>query len=128
MIIGQRSGSPSSVSELLQSSTEVATIGEFLAIERLIMTQAQHRRSYRIARRAGQQGAPPVVPVLAMVNETSTTEPTTKLHLLKCKRNTNISTFNIRTFNTINQLPELASAAAKQNIDIICIQEHSYIS
>ena len=32
-------------------------------------------------------------------------------------------TFNIRTLNTVNQLPELTASTAKHNVDIICILE-----
>ena len=37
-----------------------------------------------------------------------------------------ISTFNVRTLNTINQAPELIASAIEQNIDIICVQEHRF--
>ena len=37
-----------------------------------------------------------------------------------------IATFNVRTLNTVNQLPELKASAPEHNIDIICIQEHIY--
>ena len=33
---------------------------------------------------------------------------------------------NIRTWYSINHLPELIASAAKNNIDIICVQEHRY--
>ena len=61
-----------------------------------IMTLTKPRRSYRIACRAGKQGArSAAVPVLASVFEKSATEP--KHNLLKCKHATMISTFNVRT-------------------------------
>ena len=65
-----------------------------------------------------------MVSALATVSEKSATEP--KTSLLKCKRIKTISTFNVRTLNTINQLPELVSSAISLNIDIICIQEHRF--
>ena len=48
----------------------------------------------------------------------------TKTNLLRCKNNASVGTFNIRTLNIINQLPELTVSAAEQNIDIICVQEY----
>ena len=35
-------------------------------------------------------------------------------------------TFNIRTLNRINQLPELTASMSEHNIDIVCVQEHRY--
>ena len=90
------------------------------------MTQTNIRRSSRIARRAVNQGARPVVPVQAAVNEKSTTELANKTNLLKCKRLTNISTFNVRTLNSITQISELVSSVISYNIDVICIQWHRY--
>ena len=90
------------------------------------MTKTNIRRSSRIARRTVNQGAFPVVPVHAAVNENSTTELANKTNLLKCKRLTNISTFNVRTLNSITQIAELVSSAISINIDVICIQEHRY--
>ena len=37
-----------------------------------------------------------------------------------------IETFNVRTLNTINQLPKLTASAAEHNIAIIYMQEHRY--
>ena len=37
-----------------------------------------------------------------------------------------IATLNVRTLNTISQLPELTTFAAEYDIDIVCIQEHKY--
>ena len=87
------------------------------------------RRSYRIARRAGHQGArtglrgqdsdgdkyatdPPTVP----------TVPTTPL--FKGKKTTRLSTFNVRTLSGESQIPELIASAIEYGIDVICIQEH----
>ena len=44
--------------------------------------------------------------------------------LLKCKQTLQIATFNVRTLNRIEQLPELIASAIEHKIDIICIQEH----
>ena len=35
-------------------------------------------------------------------------------------------TSNIRTLNSVNELPELTLSAVEHNIDTICIQEHRY--
>ena len=45
---------------------------------------------------------------------------------LWCNNIVNRTTFNVRTLNTVNQLPDLTTSAAKQNMDIICILEHGY--
>ena len=87
------------------------------------MTLTEHN-SYRIARRAGYQGACSAeVSTSASVYEKSATKLPNK-NLIKCKRNTIISTFNIRTLNKIQQIPELISSAIEHNIDVICLQEH----
>ena len=49
-----------------------------------------------------------------------------KQKLLKCKQTIQIATFNVRTLNRIDQLPELTASAVEHKIDIICIQEHRY--
>ena len=64
------------------------------------------------------------VEALALVLEKSLTE--SKHNLLRCKNIVNIITFNVRTLNTINQLPELAASAVEHNIDIMYMQEHKY--
>ena len=87
------------------------------------MTQSQSKNSYRIDRRAGQQGSRTGVPVLAPVFEKYATEHN-KGRLLKCKNATNISSFNVRTLQSISQLSELTNTAIKHQIDIICVQEH----
>ena len=45
---------------------------------------------------------------------------------LKSKRTIQIATFNVRTLNRIGQLPEPTALVIDHNIDIICIQEHTY--
>ena len=68
------------------------------------------RRSNRIARRAGEQGArSAAVPFLATVFEKSATETKPKHQLLKCKHITMISTFNVRTLSKTNQISELTA-------------------
>ena len=51
---------------------------------------------------------------------------TSKTSLQRCKKSTLISTFNVRTLNTINQLPELVSSAIQLKADVICVQEHRF--
>ena len=89
------------------------------------MTITKSRTSYRIACRAGYEGArSAVVPTLAQCSKNQLQGHHTKL--LECKKSTFISTFNVRTLNTINQLPELVSSAIELNINVICIQEHRF--
>ena len=38
----------------------------------------------------------------------------------------NLVTFNVRTLDTVNQLPDLTASAAEHMIDIICRQKHRY--
>ena len=66
------------------------------------------------------------VEALTPVFKKSATELKLKPKLLRCKNIVNIATFNVRTLNRINQLPEMTVFAAEHNIDIICIQEHRY--
>ena len=86
-----------------------------------MMTQTL-RRSNRLARLAGQQGARAGVTDSGPRHEKSATEP--KCKLLKCKRVTKMSTFNVRTLQSIHQLSELTASAIQHNIDVICVQEH----
>ena len=79
--------------------------------------------SSRTARRAGKQGARTEVLVLASDLEKYATEPRP---LLKYKRATKISTFNVRTLQSKKQTFELIASAQKYKIDIICVQEHRY--
>ena len=59
--------------------------------------------------------------------EKSATELKSKTKLLRYKSIVNIVTFNVRTLNTINQLPVVTALTAKYDIDItICRQEHRY--
>ena len=37
-----------------------------------------------------------------------------------------MSTFNVRTLNSLKQMSELAASAERMNIDIICVQEHRF--
>ena len=79
------------------------------------MTQPQIINSYRIDRRAGQQGSRAGVTVLAPDFEKFTTERN-KRQLLKCKRTINLSTFNVRTLQPINQISELIATESSVGI------------
>ena len=92
---------------------------------KITMTHTQTTCRNHIALRAGKKGAHPAeVGALASVFEKSAIELNQKL--LKCKQTIQIATFNVRTLNKIEQLPELTTSAIEHNIDIICIQEHRY--
>ena len=82
--------------------------------------------SYRIARRAGYQGARSAVGKTLPQCLKYQLQSQTRTPLIKCKRTTTVSTFNVRTLNTINQLSELVASAIRYNIDIIFIQEHRF--
>ena len=82
----------------------------------MILIQTVHLN--RIAFHGGKQGMfSAVVATLAPAFQKSATEP--KYILPGCKSRVNISTFNARALNSINQLPELTAFAAEHNIDII---------
>ena len=98
-----------------------------IAIERPIMTLHQIRRSNRIARRAGKQGARAGVTDSALVFEKLDTDHRKqKPKLFRGKNVTSISTFNVRTLHTECKSAELVSSAIDNEVDIICIQEHRY--
>ena len=85
------------------------------------MTNSNSDDSYRIARRAGEQGAR-----LSMVNQVGNDKYATGLKLLKAKRVTVIKTFNANTLQKEYKLQELAAAAEESGIQIIWIQEHRF--
>ena len=87
------------------------------------MTTQIPRRSSRIARRAVNQGARSAAVMDSPAQpEKSVRDP--KTNLLKCKNTIIISTFNVRTLSTINQIPELIANSINLKVDVICIQEH----
>lgn len=89
------------------------------------MTITNPRNPYRIARRAGYQGArSAAVPTSAQRSENQLRGQQAKF--LTCKKPTLISTFNDHTLNPINQMPELVLSAIERNINVICIQKHRY--
>ena len=93
---------------------------------KITMTHTQTTYINRIALRAGKKGARPAeFGALASVFEKSATK-LKQQKLLKCKQTIQITTFNVRTLNRIDQWPELTASALEHKIDIICIQEHRY--
>ena len=74
---------------------------------------------------AGKQGGHSAeVGTLDQVFKKSFTE--LKPKLLRCKNSVHTVTFNVKILNTVNQLPESTVFRAKQNRDILCIQEHRH--
>lgn len=84
------------------------------------MTMSQTSQTYRIARRAGKQGARTSVEDQAGVNENATGIN----KLTRCKKILRISTLNTRTLNGVSKLNEMVAHAEKQKLSIVCIQEH----
>jgi len=84
-------------------------VGTF-SYRKIIMNLSVPRRSSRIARRAVKQGARPTAVKASPASvEKSARDPNHKL--LKCKKTILLSTFNVRTLHTINQVPELTANA-----------------
>ena len=91
------------------------------------MTHTQITCPNHIALLVGKKGArPDEVGVLAPVFEKSATERKLKQKLLKCKSTLQKATLDVKTFNRIDQLPELTSSVIDYNIYVIYIQEHRY--
>ena len=59
--------------------------------------------------------------------EKSATVCKVKRKLLNCKCTIQIVTLKLRTSNRMSHLPELTASTKDHNIDILCIQEQSYI-
>ena len=82
------------------------------------MTLIQTIYSNHIPLNVGKQGVHSTkVGALTPVYKKSATEP--KSNFLRCQSIVNIATFNIRSLNPINQLPEMTVSAAQHNIDIL---------
>lgn len=77
---------------------------------------------YRIARRAGNQGARPADMTRVAVEKSTTASQA----LLKAKQTVNFSSFNTRTLTDISQRGELTASASIHQHDIICVQEHRF--
>ena len=78
--------------------------------------------SYRITRRAGEQGVRPSVGNEAGVEKYATS--CRNGNLLKCKKTFLIATLNTRSLNNNARLGEVTALAEQYKIDIVCIQEH----
>ena len=75
--------------------------------------------------RAAEQGSRAGVTVLAPDFEKFITERNRR-QLLKCKRTINLSTFNVRTLQSIKQMSELFAIAVTYHIDVVNVQEHRF--
>ena len=83
--------------------------------------------SYRIARRAGQQGARPSSRHQVEVEKSVTGTNTNKTHnsqLVANRKIKMIASFNVRTLSHEKNLHELIGHASQYDINVICIQEH----
>ena len=87
------------------------------------------RRSNRIARHAGYQGARSRVHGQALAIEKLATDQNNKpkkTPLIRSKVLFRLSTFNVRTLNNESQISELIASAIEYKIDVICLQEHRF--
>ena len=92
---------------------------------------AGHQCSSNPARCSNYQGTRSVVSTIpahwtGSRGSNTTTGSNLQNKLLVCKKSSLIATFNVRTLNSANQLPELVASAMKLNINVICIQEHRF--
>ena len=93
------------------------------------MTISRNKNPYRLARRAGKQGARCTVVQQAVLDKCATGQKTDctfekEKHLLRCKQPVLLSSFNVRTLNSEAKMGEITSCAEKEGIDVLCIQEH----
>ena len=135
--ISQRQRSPSSVSQLLQPlqpTIVVLASRDGTSYRKTIMTQPQTRNSYHIDLYVGQQGSragmPGLAPSLQIVISLLRKE-TEDYYLnaeicLHSRRTINLSTFKVRTLQSIKQISELISIAVTYHIDVINVQEHRF--
>ena len=105
------------------TNTELVFTLSTTAIERHMTSTTVHK-SYHIARRVGKPGARPPVGGQAGIVKIATGIKDSDERLLKCKKTTLFSTFNSRTLSSHKNLSEITASAIKQNIDIVCLQEH----
>ena len=75
--------------------------------------------------RAAEQGSRAGVTVLAPDFEKFVTERNRR-QLLKCKRTINLSTFNVRTLQSIKLMSEIIVIAVTYHIDVITAQEYRF--
>ena len=83
------------------------------------MNMSTNNFTNRIARQAGKQGVR-----LPMEHQAEVDRHATGANLLKCKRNVNFSTMNVRTLNGKSKFGEITHLSEKYGIDVTCIQEH----
>jgi len=88
------------------------------------MNSTLNQYSYRIARRAGHQGAPPSIGNQVGVEKHATATRITKHNLRTSKSITKVSCFNVRTLSNDKNIYELTGLAESYYISVICIQEH----
>ena len=135
--ISQRQRSPSSVSQLLQplQPTIVVLVSRVgTSYRKTIMTQPQTRNSYHIDRYVGQQGSRAGMPGLApslqiaislLQKETEDNYLNAEI-CLHSRRTINLSTFKVRTLQSIKEMSELISIAVTYHIAVINVQEHRF--
>ena len=124
-LIGHQSGSNSSKRKLLLLIYKSGIYWWEKRQQKITLTQIQTKCPSRISFQGTHFGE---VVALAPVLQKPTTEPKPKPKpdLLRGQELFNITTFNVRTLNTINPLLEVIASAADKNIDIVYIQEHKY--
>ena len=83
------------------------------------MTMSTNNSTNCIARYVGKPGAR-----LSMEIQVGVDRHATGAKHLKCKRNVNFSTMNVRTLNGESKFRELTHLSEKYGTDITCIQEH----
>ena len=74
--------------------------------------------TYLLGPRRDKQGPRPPVGNHVGVDKSATGR------LLRCKINTLVSTFNIRSLNSIEMIGELTALAEEKGISVVCLQEH----
>ena len=95
-------------------------MGIKLSYRKITITHTQITCPNHITLRAGKKGARPAeVGALNPVFKKTATEIQQKQTLLECKSTIQIATFNFRTLNRIDQLPELTASVIDHNIDKI---------
>ena len=93
------------------------------------MNISLNENPYRISCRAGEQGPRTTVKYQTVFDKyiTGQQNETNKMenHLLRCKKSILVSSFNVDMLSSDVKMGEITSCAAKEGIDIICIQDHN---
>ena len=87
------------------------------------MTVTTKRNSYRLDRRAGQQGSRAPLRNQGSGHEKFATG-SSQVKLLRCKETKNISTFNVNTLSGGKKKGELIAMSEMFKVDVTSIQEH----